>query len=229
MADKAGSMKRYPPVPADFPERMNATRPELCKHYLVHKDVISHWRKLSGYVCQYQTALVMPPEFAALADKMSLAALAARFKIGKITAAKWRKKLGINIAPCKPFVAPEGFVEFMAGHILAEAAAHYGASQDSIYRYCKRHNIPFARKPNTFQQKPFAGSWGKAKAAPLNQRSYGIHDEAVDLLRRYRWTVYRCDERGRQKDNGTLFRVGNVVCDGDELLVRADKYRRAVA
>jgi hypothetical protein len=48
---------------------------------------------------------------------MSLAALAARFKIGKITAAKWRKKLGINIAPCKPFVAPEGFVEFMAGHM----------------------------------------------------------------------------------------------------------------
>ena len=58
------------------------------------------------------------------------------------------------------------------------------------------------------------------------ERAYGPEDQAADVLRRY-GPVYRCDERGRMDTKGKLWRFGMVICDGEELIARADRRVRA--
>lgn len=60
-------------------------------------------------------------------------------------------------------------------------------------------------------------------------RYISMFDEAADALRRERFVVFRCDDRGRADQKGEFWRLGNTLLTPDELLQRAEKYRRKVA
>lgn len=74
-------------------------------------------------------------------------------------------------------------------------------------------------KPNAYQ------------TAPVDRvrRDMSPAGQAADILRRDRWTVFRCDDRGRYAVDGPLWRCGSVVCGDDELIERAERAARRMA
>lgn len=113
-------------------------------------------------------------------------------------------------------------------------AAHYGVGRKTVDRWVKELGLPDLRFSKKFSERARVNTtrWHKRRQAPLRGiraahrlNNYSIHDEAADTLRPH-FPVYRCGKTGVADPKGKFWRVGNVVCDGDELLARAEKYRR---
>ena len=86
--------------------------------------------------------------------------------------------------------------------------------------------IPVNRKPKSERAFKVMGSPHKAI---INTRPRSIWDDAADVLRAERWVVYRSDEKGKADQKGRYWRAGMVILTPDDLLARADRYRRRAA
>ena len=124
---------------------------------------------------------------------------------------------------------PVDFAQRAAVMYRRQLIEHYNCGDSILRRWIARSGIePIAAPRKLIPRVVRSGHEPKrAWVAPVVFRE--VHDVAAHTLRTAGWIVFRCDDRGRAKDGGGFFRVGNVVCDGDELLARAAKYARAAA
>lgn len=98
---------------------------------------------------------------------------------------------------------------------VAHLTKHYGVSWRVVGRWIKEAGMPSLRGEHLKGKQP---AFGFSAVKGLN--NYGPEEQAADILRK-RAAVFRCDENGRANPKGRFWRVGNVVCDADELLARA--------
>jgi hypothetical protein len=84
-------------------------------------------------------------------------------------------------------------------------------------------------RPSRARQAKNLGQMGGGLVIRHDNRVKSMFDHAADTLRAERWVVHRCNERGAYAEKGELWRVGNVVLTPDELLQRADRYRKVAA
>lgn len=126
---------------------------------------------------------------------------------------------------------PADFVEQrQALRDVKKLASHYHVRRCTISKWIKELGLPDLRKDAKHRAMARANAartfrfTGMLYPKVQSLRNWSVHDEAVAVLREH-MPVYRCDERGRADFTGKFWRVGNVVCDGDELLARADRYR----
>lgn len=107
-------------------------------------------------------------------------------------------------------------------------AAHYRVSHRTVARWIAELGLPDLRQSEAHRARARLRMPPNGSPTVARLHSYSAHDNAADTLRRHT-PVYRCDERGRADPKGSHWRVGNTVVDGDELLARADRARRAWA
>ncbi len=142
---------------------------------------------------------------------------------------RWLKLTGIKAAASPRHVAvpkrpaPIDFAEFANGKERSVLAAHYRASWGTINRWLDETSVEAVVRPTGTREKL------KIVPAPLPRATALQFDVAADTLRRNRWVVYRCDDRGKFCEQGNFWRVGNVVCDESELLHRAARYEALAA
>lgn len=129
---------------------------------------------------------------------------------------------------------PANWEQLCAQHTGAELTRLLGVGFKVIKRwiseteiepvpYERKGIIPPNRKPQAFKQ------LGTPHKAIIRDKPRSIWDDAADVLRAERWAVFRCDENGKADQKGRYWRAGMVILTPDDLLSRADRYRRRAA
>lgn len=229
------------PVPADFAEMREklGSSKNLQRHYRVGSLTIARWRKETGLPSLRQIK-PLPIDLAEMREKLgSIRKLAAHYGVSDHTVKKWMAKASLPDRP--KCVIPDDLIDVrkrLGG--ARNVAAHYGVSRTTVDRWVAELGLPDLRFTTEYRERARVTATKRhAKAKKFHRRmppngsptlhrlnNYSIHDEAADILRPH-FPVYRCGKTGLHDPKGKFWRVGNVVCDGDELLVRAAKYRRA--
>jgi hypothetical protein len=128
---------------------------------------------------------------------------------------------------------PANWEALCAEHTAAEITRLLGVGFKVVKRWMKETEIeprpydrkgvvPVNRKPQAIRQ------MGVPHKAIIRDKPRSIWDDAADVLRHY-GPVYRCDEKGTADQKGRYWRAGMVILTPDDLLARADRYRRRAA
>lgn len=157
----------------------------------------------------------VPADFAEHAAVENNTALRARYgnvSVNIIT--RWRNETGVK-APPSPgtpqIPAPDGFKLIAPTMTMKQLRMHYGRGVDMIGRWLNETGT----KPKTLQ-------YGY-RNGPVNTtlRDMTKAGQAADFLKRW-CPVYRCDERGRLKGSGSMWRYGDTVVTPAGLIERAE-------
>ncbi len=108
------------------------------------------------------------------------------------------------------------------GEIESATKSAPGQVGQQKYKYADLTSVIEAIKPALIKH-------GLHGSNLLRIRASSIYDEAAGVIQRERFAVYRCEDNGKANPNGKFWRVGNVVLTPDELLERAERYRRRAA
>lgn len=233
------------PAPADLAEMVAklSVKKALMRHYNVTQKVIYRWASEAGLTLNDgrsapRDCRQAPDDFAARAPTMSKEALRAHYRVGPRVLERWFAEKGVQPSSAtKPRrVLPQGFAKIAPTMVFQDLMAHYSVSKVVISRWLEetgtrplqlvRTALPKRRPVRGHMNLTPTGGRG-VNFAHVRQSS--IHEDAADDLRRDRWAVHRCDERGRYEQAGNFWRVGNVVCTPDDLLERAERVRRKAA
>ena len=182
----------------------------------------------------------IPDDFVALAPTLSKQAALKHWSVAFATLQRWEQETG---SMCQRYLRPmrqppENWAGLCAEHTTAELIRILKMDRKVINRIASETGIspkpykaptrPDARKAaRSITVRPNLGQMGMTRGFHGDNRVKSLWDDAADTLRAERWAVYRCLPSGRYCATGDLWRVGNVVLTPDELLRRADKYRRA--
>lgn len=240
-------------MPADFAE--HAAREgigALRLRYGRDTPTINQWIAESGVVRPAlkggKVARPVPDDFAAMSDRHSNSELMAHYGCGSEMLYRWRKESGAQKRD--KMRIPDDFAEVWKDKSVLKLAAHYNRNHSTISAWIKRlgltrprgvkitkpikaapapkpQTVPFERKapPKRFV-KPDAY---RTTAVDHLQRDMSPAGQAADTLRRDRWTVFRCDDRGRANPAGKLWLCGRVICTDAELIARAERAARRIA
>ena len=185
-----------------------------------------------------RNARPIPPEFRSIALTMPRHKLATKYKVAQKTIQLWFEQLGIQgkwqqIAQ-SPSIRPmpEDFPKVAPTMTKFALCRHYRCSDRVVLRWLTEAGVQAAVyvpvPPKAKERAP-----GKIKTqitkSTIAATTKTIYDCAADTLRRERFTVYRCDNRGRFDLKGDYWRCGFSVMTDDELLERAAKYERRAA
>lgn len=184
-----------------------------------------------------------PEDFATYAPGKNCWQLVNHYNTSRQTVARWVAETGVKIAFGSMRPVPDQWAELCAAHTIAELVVKLDADRKVIMRWAAETGIepkPYVRKGrNTRADSRFfhrktkqaknLGQMGGGLVVRHDNRARSIFDDAADVLRVERWIVYRCDEKGRANPKGMYWRLGQVILTPDELLMRADKYRRRAA
>lgn len=190
-----------------------------------------------------------PDDFAEIAPFKTVDALHLHYKTGRRQVRRWLAELNIKAGPAlgaggkPPKPAPDDFAEIAPTMSQTSLAVYYGVDHKVIRRWVKETGVSSQlsrrgprlgqpRMPAAPKPKPKPSNWryaGGNKPVAVSSTSKTMLDLAADVLRRERFTVYRCDDRGRFDLKGEYWRIGFSVLTGDELLERAAKYDRIAA
>lgn len=224
------------PMPADFAEvaaLLGGTVP-LSRHYRCGLAMLYSWAAEAGVT--FTNRAPIPDDFISWAATMNVRQLAAHYQRTEKTIRKWLAEKDVKAAVVTsgphPRPAPDDFAKVAPTMTRTALRRHYSASQDMVKRWLDATGITPARhihippiKRGVVDLRP-GGGRGMNYAAI---RTTSIFDEAADELRRNRWPVHRCDERGVYDDKGEFWRAGTLRLTPDELLARADRYRAKAA
>lgn len=224
----------YRPRPDDFADNAWLSQKVLTQMYAAGQQTISRWRAELGED-DPRLACQMPPDD--LAERMngsSKAALCRHYGVGVDRMNSWLKTLVTGPAylqtrPRRPI--PDDFAEVGPTLTISEMKRAYTADYDTVKRWCNERDVVPATYDYTKTPPPrtftFRGHAQTLRHADL--RTITMYDEAADILRRERFIVFRCDARGRANPKGDFWRSGNTLLTPDELLQRAQKYRKVAA
>lgn len=234
------------PMPSDFPiYAADETHAQLKKRYNVGTHVLQRWHMENGGNPRVRVTMrPVPDDFHQLAPVNSINFLHRHYVADERVIKRWLRETGLEPAtvyikrPDKRIAMPEEFAEVAPGMTQRELAKRYKCARDVIRQWLEIAGIASKgrnqRKPRSEYTKSaprrtfeFRGHAGLLVLRDMRSRS--IYDEAADLLRRHDFRINRCDERGRYDANGSFWRSGNTLLTPDELLQRADKYRKRAA
>lgn len=229
------------PVPADFAEvAARLGQPSLIRaHYKCGPSAFYRWLDETGVkVACRNTYRHAPKDFALIAARMTGKELRAHYGINQAMMTRWIKETGIKpfrLPPINRLPVPDDFAAIAPTMHKGALLRHYGVAQhETIDRWIRESGVKPAafvpvyapKQPGKGNLRPSRGN-GKSNVATLRVKS--LYDEAADELRRNRWQVNRCDEKGVYAEGGRFWRVGTVICTPDELLARAERAARKAA
>ena len=176
----------------------------------------------------------IPSDFAEKAKTMCRNQLVKHYRTSDKAVGRWADECGVHPFKVMMRPAPADWERLCATHTAAELARMLQADAKVIKRWIKQTDIepvPFDRKgiippnrrPNPLKQ------MGTPHKAIIRDKPRSIWDDAADVLRAERWVVYRSDEKGAANPKGMYWRMGNVILTPDDLLMRADRYRKRAA
>lgn len=240
-------MNAKKPMPADFAEMVAklSGKKALMNHYSVGQKALYRWVSEAGLSLNDgrsapKDGRSVPQDFAAIAPAMSKEQLRAHYIVGGPVLQRWITETGVEprVGPQVRRVLPDGFALTAPSMGFGDLMAHYGASKGVIRRWLEETetsplNISYeARRMREAMKKRSTGnvrpSRGNGGSNVVQLRNGSIYTQAADELRRF-CPVTRRDENGVYDENGTHWLVGNVFCDGDELLARAERCKRRAA
>lgn len=153
--------------------------------------------------------------------------MARHYRASSRTVQRWLREAGdaplrslpppANRRPC-----PDDFAAQVGGKTVNGLVDHYRTSRDCVERWLAETGLKPLPKAARVNLTPTLGRGVNIAAI----RTWTIYDDAAAAIQRH-MPVYRCTKTGRADLDGTLWRVGNVICTPDELLARAARYERA--
>lgn len=235
------------PMPADFAEvahRLERRTGEIQTHYKAGQATVYRWFAEAGIPLLGSNRRPVPNDFAQVAPTLCLSALSKHYQTSDMVVRRWCKNTGINPARATnrggkaPRPAPADFARVAPTMSINALSAHYKINARGIKRWIEETGVaskPYIASPPKPRERRVSnpGAMSKmgrvngSKLAPIRVKS--IYDEAADVLRRERFLVNRCNERGGYDPQGKFWRVGWSTCTPDELLVRAARYERVAA
>lgn len=118
---------------------------------------------------------------------------------------------------------PDDFAVIAPAMSFQRLKAHYGCGYATLTRWLRETGITHGKPaPKQGKIKPFVVARHPGYANLALFKTADAEDLAADTLRKF-GAVFRCDERGRADHKGKLWRFGNVVLTGDELIARAER------
>lgn len=222
------------PVPADFAEVFKnlQTIKAVAKHYNAGQKAVIRWRDQSE--CASRPFMrPVPADFVEVARDLNTQQIINHYQSSAKVVARWiaetgatsKKRAYVPAWNARP--VPDDFALIAPTKTVNQLREHYNAWTEAIVpRWIKQSGVAAKRR-----EKP-VGQFFTSRQQPTkveNNRPWTPHTHAVSVLQRERFAVFHCDERGRADQLGKFWRVGTVICDGDELLARAARYERRAA
>lgn len=229
-------------MPMDFREVAETVRCRrtLIERYGVSETTIGRWLRRCGIKYPSRLAAPVPADLEDQAKRMHLAALARHYGVKDKAVKRWLEALGIQAIKPAPEdnprfrKMPHNFADMAGQMTLTGLRYHYDAAPETIRRWCREAGVN-AQPPIRIPPPPPQPRKGVIRAMGLSSNISAarqistVHEIAADTLRRERFPVYRCDERGRADIAGKFWRVGMTVLDDDALLAKAARYERRAA
>jgi len=234
------------PMPGDFKERaLDMPRlGDLIAHYKTSDATVNRWLKEAGISRPRHCRYKMPADFMKVGPAMHIEGLSRHYGVLRKVIKRWLMEAGVEAAPapngeysakCRPI--PHDFNEVAPTMAASALADHYRTGLRTIQRWVSQTGVsprPYDRTAKHTKSQTRKPARGMVHAMGLSSnitasRMHTVHDIAADTLRRERFPVYRCDERGRADIAGKFWRVGMTVLDDDQLLAKAARYERKAA
>lgn len=181
----------------------------------------------------------IPDDFRELALTMPRYKLALHYVVAQRTIQIWFETLGIeakwqNIAAEKTRrPVPADFMQVAPTMTKAGLFRHYRCSDRVVARWLAETGVQclvyIPNPPRKPSAPPKLRQVPGAKPRQITQTNKTMFDLAADVLRRERFHVHRCNERGGFDLKGQYWRCGYSVLTDDELLARAAKYEQRAA
>lgn len=217
------------PMPEGFPaDAFEMAVDELKRKYRAGDTAVRRWRNEVGLPASRQVQI--PDDFVEVAPRHTRRELKRIYGVGSDRLASWLRQTGASslnantVRPLRP--VPDDFAEVAPTMARYRLRDHYSTDIGIIDRWLAETGLKPGRALPAQRIRHIGMTFRPRTTLASDNRQYGVHDQAADLLRKY-YPVYRCDERGRANPKGKLWRAGNSLIDGDELLARADRKRRA--
>lgn len=239
-------MRHIRPMPDDFRE-MQAKLGfvmHLAKHYGAGQTTVDRWMKEAGLKAPRQIKYPVPADFAEQVKVKHVLGLSRHYNVNAKVVRRWladtelKASDGRGAANACYRAAPADFADVAPTMTATALRKRYIATWTTIQRWAQEtgaHPMVYVPVPPKAKTKaPQAPRRGMVHAMGLSSniaasKMHTIHDLAADTLRRERFPVYRCDERGRADIAGKFWRVGMTVLDDDGLLAKAARYERKAA
>lgn len=185
-----------------------------------------------------QVKRAMPDGFVSMAKAKNTYQLVLHYRTSEKTVKRWADEAGIVISCGRTgHPLPEHWGQLCAENTIVDLQRRFNVDRKVIRRwiaetgiepvpFIRKGLVPANRKPKSERAFKVMGSPHKAI---INTRPRSIWDDAADVLRAERWVVYRSDEKGAANPKGMYWRMGNVILTPDDLLMRAERYRRRAA
>lgn len=171
----------------------------------------------------------MPDDFAQVVLTMPRHDLARHYGTSYRAVQRWIAEAGVNVSFRQGVPAsnrrpvPDDWEQNAPTMAKFALMKLYRTSDTVIDRWAAETGVaPKPYKPTNPLSR--MGQHHRVKIATQSPRS--MAEMAADDLRRERFTIHRCNERGRFDLKGKYWRLGFSIITDDELLVRAAKYRR---
>lgn len=219
------------PKPDDFEDIFHLyNKEELMAHYSAGRGAVDRWlagRKAKGI----QPRRKLPADFAQVAPGLSAFAVRQHYNTTDAIVARWYREAGIDRPIVYSVPPPSDFAEMATKLTKSALRKHYDVGTAKIARWLVDAAVdaktytppPRHQRPKT----PWSG-YKLPHGHFAAMRTTSIYEDAADVLRRF-CPVYRCHENGKADEKGEFWRVGMSVLTPDELLERADKYRKRAA
>lgn len=228
-------MSRYKrPMPDDFAEvSAKQSVKAMRSHYIAGERTITRWlAEIGKSRGGPPRSMPVPDDYAELAAKYHAEHLKRHYDVSGNVIERWTRDSGIKPVSGVKRAPPADFAQVAPTMTRSAMMGHYKADIRTITRWCEETGVQARQWANNTPPPP--RSWRPNMSPTRSRVDYGlsitrtisIYDQAADTLRRERWAVYRCTEKGRQDEAGTFWRVGNVVCTPAELLERAARAER---
>jgi hypothetical protein len=243
-----GGAGRKRGVPDDFSviaQELNVNIARLQSHYNAAQTTVYAWLKEVGLRSRRHRVDSPPANLHSMAKAMTTRALAEHYGVSTKMILSWARAIGV-----KPKVprqvstrpVPLDFTDNASRETIWGLRKIYGCGEKTIERWLAETGVKAqiyipvppvnTRRPKLQKQqngKISVSRMGSAERVFHGKKLSSDHDVAADTLRRERWIVYRCDDRGRAAENGKFWRCGNLVLTPDELLAKAARYERQAA
>lgn len=209
------------PVPADLVEmRATMSVKELARHYRAGNDTVRAWLRECGMSGYRQRAIPddLPEVHRALG---TIKAVARHYHVKADTVSAW---LGREKRERRPFApVPSDFATVAPTMTKRALREHYRTSHSVVVRWIAETGIepkPRFLKPPSYSRPALRYVRTPSHSNVAQTRTYSEEDLAADVLRRW-GPVYRCEANGKANHKGTLWRIGNTVLTGVELIERS--------
>lgn len=232
-------------MPDDFREvaaRLKFVK-RIAKHYGTGQATAERWVKEVAIPPSKRIVHQLPADFSEQAKTMHGFGLSQHYGVAPKVVRRWADEAGVTllkgrvVPQAKRRECPADFAQMSAVMTYTGLCSHYSTGRSAIDRWVSETGVApqvFVRKPAAAKPKAGKPARGLFHAIGISSniasaKMHTVHDLAADTLRRERFPVYRCDERGRADIAGKFWRVGMTVLDDDALLAKAARYERKAA